>query len=300
MKSYTSLDTGLLPRLSEAVHLYRAKSQDVPGEVRTLLQRVRSIEAVVSRLTGTAIAGQRFLEIGPGQVSKYLRYFSLRNDAVGIDLDVVSDTLSLPTLLQMLRVNGPTRTAKTVVRKALGIDARFNRELARQLGVPKLPPANVIQMNAERMTFADAAYDFVFSCSTFEHLPNPGAVIDEMKRVLRPGGVAYITLHLYTSECGSHDPRIMADRRGDLPFWAHLRPQHAGKVRSNAYLNEVRLADWRRLFLEKLPGVHLLTEADTKPGIADELARLRLAGELGGFTDEELLTVEVVAVWKRP
>ena len=230
---------------------------------------------------------------------KYLRYFGIRNNATGIDLDVVSDRLSPPAVMRMLHVNGPMRTGKTIARKMLGLDAKFNKELCRQLGVAHLPEPRVLQMNAEEMAFARASFDFVFSCSTFEHLSDPGAVIGQINRVLKPGGVAHITLHLYTSDSGCHDPRISAGRREELPLWAHLRPQHLKKVQGNAYLNKIRLADWRNLFLSKVPDVVLRTVGDENQSRSTELARLKRLGELADFTDEELLTVELVAMWKR-
>jgi SAM-dependent methyltransferase len=297
--SYTSTRIGWAPRFSEALNLYRVHSQKVPAQVKQLLRRLHDIEEDVKHHAEVRLDELDVLEIGSGQMSKYLRYFAIRNNAVGIDLDVVSDELSIPALVKTLRTNGPVRTGKTVARKTLGLDAKFANEFCRQLGVAHLPLPRVLQMNAEEMTFDGATFDFVFSCSTFEHLSDPRKVIDEVNRVLRPGGVAYIILHLYTSDSGCHDPRISAGRREDLPYWSHLRPQHIGKVRSNAYLNKLRLADWRDLFCS-LPNVWLRTIEDDLPDLRSELARLRRAGELRDYPEEELLTREVVAVWKRP
>jgi len=299
IRSYTSTRIGLSPRISEAVNLYRAHSRDIPGKAALVLRRLRETEEDVRRYAGRELAGLDVLEIGPGQMLKYLRYFAIRNRATGIDLDVVEDSLTMAALARMWRINGPMRTGKTMVRKMLGLDARFHREFCSQLGVASLPQPRVLQMDAEKMTFADATFDFVFSCSTFEHLSDPGKVIDQINRILRPGGVAHITLHLYTSDSGCHDPRISAGRRDELPFWSHLRPEHSSKVRSNAYLNKIRLADWRELFRCKAPSVSLRTVEDQNPHVRAELARLRRDGELSNYTDEELLTVELIAMWKR-
>ena len=300
LRSYTSTKVGLAPRIREALNLYRVHSQNVPGQVHQLLRRLRGIENDIGQYAGKELKGLDVLEIGPGQMSKYLRYFAIGNNAMGIDLDVVSDEMSTSTLVNMLRINGPMRTGKTIVRRALGLDAEFAKELCRQVGVPHLPIPRVLHMNAEAMTFGDATFDFVFSCSTFEHLSDPLAVVEQVNRVLRPDGVAHIMLHLYTSDSGAHDPRISAGRREDLPYWSHLRPEHLGKVRSNAYLNKLRLAEWRDLFRSKLPDVWLRVVEDDNPNTRSELVRLKQAGELGDYSEEELLTREVVAVWKRP
>lgn len=41
--------------------------------------------------------------------------------------------------------------------------------------------------------FSDASFDFVFSVSTLEHVSDHRAVLNEMARVLKPGGKAYIS-----------------------------------------------------------------------------------------------------------
>lgn len=43
-------------------------------------------------------------------------------------------------------------------------------------------------MDAQRLTFADESFDKVFSFHCIEHVPDLGAAMGEMDRVLRPGG----------------------------------------------------------------------------------------------------------------
>ena len=57
---------------------------------------------------------------------------------------------------------------------------RAYRDLAQSLG--------------DRLPFKDGVFGSTFSNSTLEHTPDPGAIIKEMGRVLRPGGVAVITV----------------------------------------------------------------------------------------------------------
>jgi hypothetical protein len=70
-------------------------------------------------------------------------------------------------------------------------------------------------------------------------------------------------------------------------------------VRPNSYLNRIRLKEWNELFLSKLPGVSLDHYKESAE-IARELATLRSLGELSEYTDEELLTGVIVAVWSKP
>jgi len=60
-------------------------------------------------------------------------------------------------------------------------------------------------MNAEKMTFSDESFDFIFSYNGFEHFSDPAAVFSECKRVLKPGGIMYFQFNpLYYSPFGYH------------------------------------------------------------------------------------------------
>src|SRR6266849_7143005 len=122
----------------------------------------------------------------------------------------------------MLGTNGVRRTPKTVGRKLLGIDRRFEFELRRHMGVQRLPKPDVIQMDACCMSFPAESFDFVYARSVFHHLPNPGAALDGIVRVLKPGGAVHILLHLYTSQTGCLDPRVYTDRSREVQGWPHL------------------------------------------------------------------------------
>jgi SAM-dependent methyltransferase len=56
------------------------------------------------------------------------------------------------------------------------------------------PDIEFVQENAERLTFADAAFDAVVGNLVLLHLPQPEAGVAEMVRVLRPGGGLALTV----------------------------------------------------------------------------------------------------------
>lgn len=78
-----------------------------------------------------------------------------------------------------------------------------------------------------------------------------------MKAALRPGGVIYFHVHLYTSNTGHHDIRAFTGGTDDLPPWAHLRPSTQGQVTPSAWLNQWRLRDWRAMLDKHAPGPYL-------------------------------------------
>lgn len=289
-------------RAREAMHLYRWHVSDIPAQVKGLISQIEICKQRVQELAGLHLSGKNILDIGPGQKARQMTCFAVDNQVIGIDLDVISNN-TLTSYAAMLHHNGPMRTAKTIGRKVLGLDRKFACELKKQLNLKELPQVDVREMDATKMAFEDGAFDFVYSFSVFEHLPDPGTVLDEVNRVLRPGGACYLSLHLYTSDNGCHDTRIFSGDRGDLPFWPHLRPSSESLVECNAYLNKLTLEEWKKLFRLHMPGVHFeynrYNDEETVV-LAGEISKARRTGDLQNFTDDELLTVELIGIWQKP
>jgi len=186
---------------------------------------------------------------------------------------------------------------KTLGRNLLGVDKAFKQGMIKKLG-PIRDGTALLKMDAANLDMADASFDVVFSISVFEHLTDPLAVTKEVERVLRPGGLAIIAIHLYTSDSGIHDPRLFGER-DDLPYWAHLRPQHAHLVNANCYLNKMRLSEFKTIFDERWQGVKY--EYLNNDDIAgNQLTKLRQDGELDAYSDEELMVNTFSAIWKKP
>lgn len=55
--------------------------------------------------------------------------------------------------------------------------------------------SSIIQMDAESMTFEDESFDYVVSWGVIHHSGNMIKILDEIKRVLRPGGKAFIMVY---------------------------------------------------------------------------------------------------------
>ena len=81
------------------------------------------------------------------------------------------------------------------------------------------PAIEYHSMQADALSFPDKSFDLVYSIATLEHVPHPSRVLEEIVRVLKPGGYAYVqAAPLYHSPFGHH----MFAYFGDQP-WIHLR-----------------------------------------------------------------------------
>ena len=78
-------------------------------------------------------------------------------------------------------------------------------------------PVSLVRASAERMPFRDAAFDTVVMTWTLCSIPDPGAALDQMRRVLKPGGRLFFVEHGL-----SREPRIMRWQRRLTPYWKRI------------------------------------------------------------------------------
>jgi ubiquinone/menaquinone biosynthesis C-methylase UbiE len=96
---------------------------------------------------------------------------------------------------------------------------------SRKVFEPGLSMSDVIRrchfytMDATDLLFKNDSFDFVHSLNSFEHINDPEAALNEIFRVLHPGGMAYLQfMPLYFSDAGSH---LNSQGLTDMP-WAQL------------------------------------------------------------------------------
>jgi ubiquinone/menaquinone biosynthesis C-methylase UbiE len=79
------------------------------------------------------------------------------------------------------------------VERTVGVDVSrgmlgYARKRLRDDGAPQL----LVQADACRLPFADETFDIVYARALLHHLPNPEEGVREIRRVLKPGGVAVV------------------------------------------------------------------------------------------------------------
>lgn len=76
--------------------------------------------------------------------------------------------------------------------------------------------AQFVGANATTLPFPDSTFDVVISDDGFDHFKRPRAVLDEIRRILRPGGIGLVSFVPYRSTECSHMAEYLR-----LP-WHHL------------------------------------------------------------------------------
>ena len=78
-------------------------------------------------------------------------------------------------------------------------------------------PVSLIRASAEQLPFRDAAFDTLVMTWTLCSIPNPGAALHEMQRVLKPGGCL-----LFVEHGLSQEPRIIRWQHRLTPCWKRI------------------------------------------------------------------------------
>jgi len=289
----TYANFGVVNAFREVVHALRERNE-VDKAVAVALERIHRDEQRIARCLGKPIRQLDILEIGGGQQMERARYFGINNQVTAIDLDVIPCGFDLGSYLRMFQENGFGRLAKTVGRKLLLVDRGKQLAWEKALGITNLPTPTFIQGDICQAIPKPEAYDIVVSWSTFEHLSEPKIALQNAIRSLRPGGVLYIGIHLYTSNSGHHDLRAFTGF--PLPFWAHLRASTSHLIQPSSYLNEWRLSQWRSLFEQEAKGYEEFLESYG----SEQYLTSDIRSELSEYADEELCTVDAFYVWQKP
>jgi len=156
--------------------------------------------------------------------------------------------------------------------RVAGMDA-----CASMLGRARSSAGRWVKGDARRLPFAGASFDLV-SCSLVLHyLHDPGRAVEEVARVLRPGGRLVLADRVTSS-----DPCLRADQ--DRIEWLRNPSLHALRsgeellsllVRCGFQVREAQETEWRRGLEEWLAGT-------------DELRAAALRAELAGRGDFDL------------
>jgi SAM-dependent methyltransferase len=275
-------------------HLSDRASQDALAE--QVIQRVDLAREHVRAAFGVEWSGCRLLDVGCGQLVRHGLVLGVDNTVVGIDWEIPLRPPYVGDVIRCARSCGLRRVVKTSVRQMLRVDRRYHAALRERLGVADLPKVETIQMDAENLAFEDAVFDGAYSFSTFQHIGDPGRALREVARVLKPGGVGYIDLHLYTSPGGSDHPYLRTGRA--YPPWGHLRPTTKFHQRHGLFVNGLRMQEWMDLVRAAFAEVRFVSIEHERDEARQALTE-ELRDELAEYSEEELVTSTFIAVARK-
>lgn len=240
------------------------------------------------------IRGKRILDIGCGRLCPFTLLFrNLGNTVTGIDIIYLGISEPwLPRHWRILRRNGLEHFAGNLMYKVLAKDKTYYRALEDTGDFPLTThDIDVRQMSAGRLFFPDSAFNIAVSVNVFEHLHDVSQAVSELQRVLKVGGIACITIHLFTSPSGGH--HFGWQDIDKVPPWDHLRQR---KLPLITYLNGLREQEYLSLFQEKFEVLEVV-DIDQEEGKA--LLAPEIRGELKDYPEEELLKHGVTIVARK-
>lgn len=99
--------------------------------------------------------------------------------------------------------------------------------------------ANVQKADVAAMPFEPDTFDAVISMSVLYHLwvPDPGQVLEEFHRVLKPGGLIFLELPAFEFLTSPHDVAVMTARRFTRPAAKQLLQAHGFDIVRATYWN---------------------------------------------------------------
>lgn len=109
-------------------------------------------------------------------------------------------------------------------------------------------------VTADALPFPDGSFDLVYSVAVLEHVPKPAETVAEIRRVLRPGGLAIHEIDV--KHHGSEDPLAFLSW-SDEAYLERAEPYGEGRSLSGilegswqgeVFTNRLRQSDWRELF----------------------------------------------------
>jgi len=168
----------------------------------------------------------------------------------------------------------------------------------RKLGLPAEVAAaqTLVCGDVGNLPFPDNSFDLVTSVAAFEHFLDVPTVVAELYRVIRPGGLAYTRIHLFTSPSGGHNLSFTEFPLRTIPAgvapWDHLRQR---RLPFSVPLNEWRRAQYLETFARHF---HILKHyCAMREG--EELLTPALEAELSTYDRDELTCGAYVIVARK-
>jgi SAM-dependent methyltransferase len=229
----------------------------------------------------------------------------------------IAPYLDITRPLQVLDVaNGRLRPQYAILRGAghqvFGIDFVNRPQLSRmdlayriarrlytwRLGLPNDAASGrtLLCGDVGKLPFPDGYFDLATSAAAFEHFLDVPSVVADLHRVVRPGGVVWVSVHLFASPTGGHNLSFTEFPLRTLPkgveAWDHLRKRRLPFT--------VPLNEWRRdQYLEAFARHFEIVKHYCAMREGEGLLTPEIEAELAAYSRDELTSAAYVIVARR-
>ena len=171
---------------------------------------------------------------------------------VANEADILDELLHLQGATVLELGCGKAEKTRIVAQNAASVLALEvdETQLARNLAITDLPNVRFAHGGAEKIPAADASFDIVLMFKSLHHVPieSMDSVFSEIRRVLKPAGVAYISEPVYAGDFNEilrlfHDERAVRE----AAFAAEQRAVASGRlalVTQKFFLQPMHFADF--------------------------------------------------------
>jgi SAM-dependent methyltransferase len=139
----------------------------------------------------------------------------------------------------------------------ININKKYNGEFAKLLSEKfyrnnrklELDRIDFQVADAQHLIYRDNFFDFIFSLNALEHIPNPELAIQEILRVLKPGGKFYASFDpIWSADTGNHFSSYVKEP------WLHLlvEDDEFCKLMLDNGASEIELAEYKNAMNRKL------------------------------------------------
>jgi SAM-dependent methyltransferase len=184
----------------------------------------------------------------------------------------------------LTRINAAYRVARQIYSWRLALPSHV------------MAPSRLLVGDVGKLPFSDASFDLAVSGAAFEHFLEVPSVAAELRRVLRPGGMLWIAIHVFTSPSGGHNLRFTEYPIRTIPAgvdaWDHLRQR---RLPFTVPLNEWRPRQYVEAFarhFEVLSSYCLYREGE-------HLLTPEIERELSSYTRDELTCATFVIMARK-